>query len=566
MNQPFLVGSKVRRLRQRANLTQVALAGRLGVSPSYLNLIERNRRALTQALLIKLGEVLQIDSREILVQEDARLYSDLTSMFRDPLFHDAGPDTAALTRLVDAAPEVARAIAVLYRAYRESREDARSFGEQLADNPYLEATNHRLLTQLTSIRSFAEILRDNADLAAGRRQQYIGTVVTESERLTDLVNELFAYLTGLGVGAAPNGAAGPDGGTGPETGADRDVRPARANRPAVAPASRVSDFVQAESNHFPELEAAAEKIAADLWLDEPHSGAQGLEPALCGLLARRYRIRVVPQPVSTAQAPAAQTPAAQASGESSRLVDFDPKDGLLRIADCLPPAMRALELARRLGLAAAEQDLERAVARAGLSGEARTLLGQSLSGYLAGAILMPYAAFLAAAQGLRHDIELLSSRFGVGFEQACRRLATLQRPGAEGIPFHFLRSDIAGNITEKFTASGLRLPRFGGVCPRWNLHSAFLNSGQVQVQVARLPDGAAYLFLARAETWQGVGFHEPSRHVSVSLGCDLPFADALVYADGLNLGDDRAGTPVGTHCRQCPRQDCPDRAAPSILR
>ena len=176
------------------------------------------------------------------------------------------------------------------------------------------------------------------------------------------------------------------------------------------------------------------------------------------------------------------------------------------------------------------------MSRAGLSSaEARDMYRQVLAGYLAGAVLMPYDAFLAAARDLRHDIELLGRRFEVSFEQACHRLTTLHRPGAEGVPFHFLRVDIAGNISKRFNGSGLRIPRFGGACPRWNLHAAFLTPGRLCRQLVRLPEGATYIFLARAVQHATPGFGKPAAYISTSIGCDASFAGQLIYADDLNL-------------------------------
>ena len=128
------------------------------------------------------------------------------------------------------------------------------------------------------------------------------------------------------------------------------------------------------------------------------------------------------------------------------------------------------------------------------------LIRIGLLNYVAGALLMPYAAFLAAARALRHDMEALAARFGVSFEQACHRLSTLQRPGARGVPFFFLRVDPAGNVSKRFSAAGFPFARYGGSCPRWVVHTAFAQPGDVQVQVAELPDGAAYLCFARTVT------------------------------------------------------------------
>jgi predicted transcriptional regulator len=189
--------------------------------------------------------------------------------------------------------------------------------------------------------------------------------------------------------------------------------------------------------------------------------------------------------------------------------------------------------------------------------EARRRCRRALASYVAGALLMPYDAFWAAARQRRHDLELLALQFNVSFEQVCHRLTTLRRPLQEGVPVHFLRVDIAGNISKRFGGSGLRLPRYGGTCPRWAIHAAFLTPGRVAAQVARMPDGQTFLFVART-TATAAPHGEPCTHHAVMIGCEIGNAGAFVYADGLDLA--AHAVPVGVTCSQCPRTNCRQRA------
>jgi predicted transcriptional regulator len=182
--------------------------------------------------------------------------------------------------------------------------------------------------------------------------------------------------------------------------------------------------------------------------------------------------------------------------------------------------------------------------------------------YIAGGILMPYAPYLAAAQALRHDVEALAMRFGVSFEQACHRLSTLQRPGARGVPFFFVRVDPAGNVSKRFSAAGFPFARYGGSCPRWVVHTAFSQPGRVQVQVAELPDGAAYLCFARTVMPPAARWGEPRPVHVVAMGCSIADAAELAYADGLDLEHARVG--IGLSCRLCDRANCRSRAFPPL--
>jgi predicted transcriptional regulator len=196
------------------------------------------------------------------------------------------------------------------------------------------------------------------------------------------------------------------------------------------------------------------------------------------------------------------------------------------------------------------------------SPEAAALIRVGLLNYAAGALLMPYGAYLSAAGALRHDVEALAARFGVSFEQACHRLSTLQRPDQRGVPFFFLRVDPAGNVDKRFSAAGFPFARFGGSCPKWIVHQAFASPGTLRVQVAQLPDGATFLCFARTVEGPAARWGEPAPVHVVAMGCDIGRAEALVYADGIDLG--RAAVGIGLSCRLCERPDCRSRAFPPL--
>ncbi|MDB5578868.1 MAG: family transcriptional regulator, partial [Bradyrhizobium sp.] len=185
-----------------------------------------------------------------------------------------------------------------------------------------------------------------------------------------------------------------------------------------------------------------------------------------------------------------------------------------------------------------------------------------LLNYTAGALLMPYGAFRSAARTLRHDVDSLAARFGVSFEQACNRLSTLQRSDERGVPLFFLRVDPAGNILKRFTAAGYPFTRYGGSCPRWIAHTAFSKPGELQVQVAELPDGAQYLCFARAITSAAAAWGEPRPMHAITMGCAVSHADEFAYADGLDLERSKVG--IGLSCRLCERPNCRSRAFPPL--
>ena len=139
------LGAKVRAVRRRANLTQAQVAQRLGISASYLNLIEHGRRSLSAPLLIKLAEILPLDLKTLSVDSDARLAADLLELFADPLFEGHELTAPEVKDLSAHAPAVARATLTLYRAYRSARESAATLAMRLSEGDELSGIDHSRL-------------------------------------------------------------------------------------------------------------------------------------------------------------------------------------------------------------------------------------------------------------------------------------------------------------------------------------------------------------------------------------------------------------------------------------
>jgi len=491
------LGHRIRRLRTRNRDTQARMANRLGISASYLNLLENDRRPLTPALLGRLAAAYGVDEQVFLADAPARLRADLAAAVGDPLYPGPRLGERDLTELAATLPEAGRALLALFRAYLDARNEARDLGERLAGDPFLTEARHRLLTRLTAIRSYSEILRDNVELAVNRRQRFIGVLVDESEQLTGQIGEVFDFLAAEGA-----------------------MEPAESN----SPAEQVAELVRTHNNHFPVLEEAADALRARLAAEPPD-----LYAALLEALRRTHGL------------------AEKAAGQAASPVE--------------PRESRTFRTARRLAFFSCGPAIDRCLTDAvELPSAARKLYRQVLGNYIAAAVIMPYTPFRRAAAELRYDLDLLQHRFGASFEQVCHRLTTLQRPGAEGVPFHFVRIDIAGNLSKSFSASGLHIPRHGGLCPRWNVHLAFLTPGRIEAQVVQFPDGARFLFVAKAFSRATGGQGTPRSHYAVSIGCDISFAPRLVYADDLVADAPARDVPVGLNCRQCPRRDCAQRA------
>lgn len=319
-----------------------------------------------------------------------------------------------------------------------------------------------------------------------------------------------------------------------------------ASAPPLMPYEEVRDFFYDRHNHVSELDEAAERLFLQGGL-EPGAMESGLER----LLQDRHHIRI----------------RVESEAEIGGQRHFDGDIHLLRLSRALDSGQRAFQMATQLAFLEHRQELETLVKSPRLtSPESRALGRIGLANYYAGALILPYGAFLAAAEDLRYDIDLLGTRFGVGFETICHRLSTLQRPGARGIPFFFVRVDRAGNISKRQSATDFHFSRVGGTCPLWNVYEAFASPGRILTQMAQMPDGRTYLWVARTVTHGRSGYGAPGKTFAIGLGCDLRHAGQLVYARGLDLGAPAAATPIGTGCKVCERPACPQRAFPPLGR
>ncbi|MFD1510824.1 helix-turn-helix domain-containing protein [Lacimonas salitolerans] len=253
--------------------------------------------------------------------------------------------------------------------------------------------------------------------------------------------------------------------------------------------------------------------------------------------------------------------------DSDRLRRFDPETRALTLSNRAAPETQTFQMLLQIALVQQDKLLEATLDFARFrSDEARSIAKIGLANYFAGAALMPYTRFLEAAQSDRHDLERLATRFSASIEQVAHRLSTLQRPGAKGIPFFFVRVDQAGTITKRHSATRLQFARFGGACPLWNVHRAFETPGRFLRQLAETPDGVRYINLARDVSKPGGSFGAPTRRYAIALGCEVRHGAALVYADDLDLTNPRAFEPIGISCRICERAQCHQRSVPPLER
>lgn len=305
----------------------------------------------------------------------------------------------------------------------------------------------------------------------------------------------------------------------------------------------VRDFFHLVDNYVHELDTAAEALAGRLSIPDSNTTT-----ALVNHLDSRHGVQI-----------------RQSGSHETSLRQFDRASCTLWLSPYLPTPTRNFQIALQIAALEEEERIRQIVDQAAFrSADARNVCAAGLRNYFAGALILPYQRFLQSARDLRHDLELIATRFGASLEQVAHRLSTLQRPGSKGVPVFFARLDRAGNITKRHSAAKLQFARYGAACPLWNAHQAFEAPSQIIRQLAETPDGIRFLCIATELSKGRGGFGSPRPRYAIALGCEVSYAKDFVYADGLDLANKGAYDPIGISCRICERSSCPQRAIPPL--
>ena len=316
-------------------------------------------------------------------------------------------------------------------------------------------------------------------------------------------------------------------------------------RLGYSPLDEITDFLQSQRNWFGELEEEAGRIRVDHRL-----GRRILSDELVKILkARKVRVELTPP------------------GKGSVVRRYDPKKRHLMLSTALLEQPLKFQLAATIGLRVLDEtQLDERLSRAFGPKHAETpqLIKIHLANYFAGALLLPYEEFITEVERTRYDIELLSNQFEMSYEAVAHRVCNLGDPRRPGLPLHFVRCDVAGNISKRYSATGLRFPEGSGSCAKWAVHNAFLNPSLVTRQYSMMPDGATYFCFARVVTQPQQGSLVRGTTYSIGLGTHADAARHLAYAQDMPFSDAKMAIPVGVSCRFCERTDCNQRAAPSL--
>jgi predicted transcriptional regulator/transcriptional regulator with XRE-family HTH domain len=311
------------------------------------------------------------------------------------------------------------------------------------------------------------------------------------------------------------------------------------------PHEEVRDYFYQRQNYLHELDAAAEGLTARVRM---HGGE--LRTELSRRLTEVHGVRIV----------------RRIDLGDTVLHRYHPASKTLEISTHLSAGQRAFKMAAELAYLEVGDLIDTMVTDGKFtSEESRRLARLGMANYFAAATVLPYQQFHDVSENFGYDIERLSAFYQVSYETVCHRLSTLQRPSMRGVPFSFVRVDKAGNMSKRQSATGFHFSSAGGTCPLWNVYETFASPGKILVQIAKMPDGRSYMWVARTVERRASRYGQPGKTFAIGLGCEVRHASRLVYSRGLDLSSDSA-TPIGSGCRMCERDNCPQRAFPALGR
>ena len=380
------IGFRISNRRKSLRISQVSLAACLGISASYLNLIEKNKRDIGGALLNRVAQQLNIDVDELAGRTEQKLLQDLEEAFADPMVESLTFQPDERRELVAQYPASAAALARLHRAYTGAVANADAYADRLRSDPLLSQLLHQILSGITAVRSSAEILEDVADLDEAERRQFLAAIGRDARTLSDVARNLIGQF---------------------ET--------SSRSRRSVSPAREIDDLIIERENHFPELEMVADELRSQI----ERTGFFGIA-TLTSLLESQFGVGVVVGGVPEDP----QFPGQYRFDATRRLMWFQGSSTL---------ATRQFQLARLYGELAAADAIAHTLENATLSTPtARRLASRAVGSYLAGAMVFPYSRVLEDAEASAYDIDQLRQMYHASFEQVAHRLVTLRRPGDEG--------------------------------------------------------------------------------------------------------------------------------------
>lgn len=223
-----LTGTRIKERRLSIGLKQIALAKQTGISPSYLNLIEHNRRGIGGKILLKIAAALNVPPSALSGGADATLIVNLQKMAATA---EQPVEIDRLEEMVGRFPGWAHQAAALQQKITGLERTLEHLNDRLTHDPFLSQSLHEILSNVTAIRATSGILRDVPDVDPEQKERFISNLHAESLRLSETSQALLSYF---------------------------DLRPEQENNP-TSPLEELETFLNANAYHFPAIETSEEE-------------------------------------------------------------------------------------------------------------------------------------------------------------------------------------------------------------------------------------------------------------------------------------------------------------------
>ncbi len=537
------IGFKIRGFRRKLGLQAKKLAEQVSISPSYLNLIESGKRSIDAELLLKICQELRIELSDLKSEKEIDLNNSKLAISKfshgkniKKLDLKIGPKIKAFRRQLGLQANKFAEQLNISPSYLNLIESSK----RKIDGDLLIKISKELRVELSDLTSKSDINLEN-DISELLDDQLFEDLDILGPEVKDLVNtnpKIAKALIKLGDNFKQK---------------DHEIINQVENisgkiidsRKTSFPGEVISDFLQENKNYFPKLEEFANSV-----FEKVQKNNRTRYIALCDFLKKEYSI-IVKDIIPEEAKPFSKV--------------FKRQKKELLLSDYNSLETKKLYAAAQIAQEGAIDIINGYLSKFKFpSEESKRLTQVALLNYCGAAILMPYKLFHAECKKLKYDLQLLQNTFATSFEQVAHRVTCLQDTNLPGIPFHFLRVDMAGNISKRFSLSGIEIPRYGGACPRWNVYSAFTRPGVIQAAVSKMTNGEKYVCIARTVE-KGVGRYGQSKSIlSIGLGCEAKYAKEFVYTENLDISDKKTEIPIGVSCRTCDRLDCSQRAFPPL--
>ena len=232
------IGMRIRERRRNLGRTQADLAKAVGISASYLNLIEHNKRQVGGTLLRRMAEVLSVGIDYLDGAAERRLIQDLEEIAAGPANVGGEVDPESATNLVARHRPWAGMIVTMHRAHLDQVSRLYALSDRLQQDPFLSDAVHGMLSNIAAIKSTSEILASLDDVPEDQQARFHRNLAEESARLSDVAQAIAGYF---------------------------DRAPSRHG--SVTPAEEVDDFILEHQNYFATLEAGVEQLGTRLGCD-----------------------------------------------------------------------------------------------------------------------------------------------------------------------------------------------------------------------------------------------------------------------------------------------------------